>query len=378
MSDVAGAQPVLLLVDDTPTNVLLLREILKDAYQIRVANNGQSALRVARSQPQPDLILLDVLMPDMDGYAVQRELQADPSTADIPVIFVSAATQTENELAGLQQGAVDFIAKPFAADVVKARIATHLALRQTRKALQEQQTKLLLERELVEGIIQRMRTAQCFSTSHLRFLEAPVERSNGDILLSTFTPERWQWLAIGDFTGHGLPAAVAAPLISHIFYSRALEGRSLPLVIEEINWVMCRQLPSDLFMAACFLEISPDRTFARLWNAAMNPAFLLADGELTQSLTSTLPPLGIIEEIDLATGHEPQLTRAHRLYCYSDGVIEVSNAAGEAFGLPRLLDFLTSFGKRHQDQLPKLLDCLGEHRGERRFDDDITLVEVRF
>jgi CheY-like chemotaxis protein len=378
MPAVAAARPVVLLVDDTPTNVLLLREILKDDYQIRVANNGQSALRVAHSLPQPDLILLDVLMPDMDGYAVLRELRADPATADIPVIFVSAATQTENELIGLRQGAVDFIAKPFAADVVKARIATHLALRQALKVLEDQQTKLLRERELVEGIIHRMRTAQSFSTSHLRFLEAPVERSNGDILLSTFTSDRWQWLAIGDFTGHGLPAAVAAPLISHIFYSRALEGRSLPLVIEEINWVMCRQLPSDLFMAACFLEISPDRSFARLWNAAMNPAFILADGELVQSLSSTLPPLGIIEEMDLATGHELQLTQAHRLYCYSDGVIEVNNEAGEPFGLHRLLDFLTTFSARYADRLPALLECLSAHRGERRFDDDITLVEVRF
>lgn len=378
MSAAATERPVVLVVDDTPTNVLLLREILKDDYRIRVANNGQSALRVAHSLPQPDLILLDVLMPDLDGYAVLRELRNDPGTADIPVIFVSAASQTENELIGLQQGAVDFIAKPFAADVVKARVATHLALRQTRKTLEEQQSRLLSERELVEGIIHRMRTAQNFATSHLRFLEAPVERSNGDILLSTFTPSRWQWLAIGDFTGHGLPAAVAAPLISHIFYSRALEGRALPLVIEEINWVMCRQLPSDLFMAACFLEISPDRKFARLWNAAMNPAFVLANGELVHSLSSTLPPLGIIEEIDLASGHELQLVDSHRLYCYSDGVIEVCNPQGHPFGLHRLLDFLTSLGRQHQDRLPALLDCLTEHHGERRFDDDITLVEVRF
>ncbi len=129
VSSRAAAQPTVLIVDDTPSNLSLLSDILRADYRVRVATDGPKALAIARTAAtQPDLILLDVMMPGMDGYEVCRQLKADPSTAAIPVIFVSAMSEVEDETRGLDVGGVDYVMKPINASIVRARIRTHLAV----------------------------------------------------------------------------------------------------------------------------------------------------------------------------------------------------------------------------------------------------------
>jgi len=125
-----------LVVDDTPENIDMLSSILFGSYKVRVALNGEKALRIAASDPRPDIILLDVMMPDMDGYEVCRQLKANPITAEIPVIFITAMGDVEDEKKGLEIGAVDYIVKPISASIVKIRIRTHLALYDQRRELE--------------------------------------------------------------------------------------------------------------------------------------------------------------------------------------------------------------------------------------------------
>jgi len=119
--------PVILAVDDESTNLQLLRQILQDRYSLLFAKDGPRALELAAKE-QPDLILLDVMMPDMTGYEVCRRLKADPATAAIPVIFVTALTDSTDEVDGFEAGAVDYITKPVSPAVVKARVRLHLSL----------------------------------------------------------------------------------------------------------------------------------------------------------------------------------------------------------------------------------------------------------
>src|SRR5689334_20903713 len=107
----SGEKPVVLLVDDTPENLQLMNGLLKDEYRTRLANNGERALRAALQEPRPDLILLDIMMPGMDGYEVCTRLKADAATADIPVIFLTAKGQVEDEQKGFAAGCVDYILK---------------------------------------------------------------------------------------------------------------------------------------------------------------------------------------------------------------------------------------------------------------------------
>jgi response regulator RpfG family c-di-GMP phosphodiesterase len=144
MSDAIESLPRLLIVDDEKTNLVLLQQALNMEYAITTAKDGAEALRAARATPRPDLILLDVMMPAPNGFAVCQQLKADPATADIPVIFVTSMTDNINEQVGLQLGAVDYINKPISPPVVRARVALHLRLKLQNEFLQrllDQRTK---------------------------------------------------------------------------------------------------------------------------------------------------------------------------------------------------------------------------------------------
>ena len=135
----------ILVVDDTPDNIALLSALLKDRYKVRAANNGERALAIAAGQPRPDLILLDIMMPGMNGYEVCERLKIDPHTADIPVIFLTAKVQVEDEEFGLRLGAVDYITKPISPPIVLARVETHLTLERARQFLQDRNAYLEAE-----------------------------------------------------------------------------------------------------------------------------------------------------------------------------------------------------------------------------------------
>ncbi len=148
----APGPPTVLIVDDVPQNLLLLGELLQPHYQVRAANSGERALRVAQSEPRPDLILLDVMMPGMDGHEVLHHLRAGAGTRDIPVIFVTALDDAADEERGLALGAVDYLTKPITPPVALARVRTHLELARARRHLAAQN-------EWLESEVQR-RTAE--------------------------------------------------------------------------------------------------------------------------------------------------------------------------------------------------------------------------
>jgi CheY-like chemotaxis protein len=134
MMTVSADRPRILIVDDLHENLHTLMQILREDYAILAATSGEKALRLARGEPQPDLILLDVKMPGMDGYSVLAQLKADPATAAIPVIFVTALSAPGEEARGLRLGVTDFIVKPVDPELLHRRVQTHLELLRYRRA----------------------------------------------------------------------------------------------------------------------------------------------------------------------------------------------------------------------------------------------------
>ena len=136
----------ILAVDDMPHNLTLMRELLKDDYLVKVANNGEAALMIAESEAPPDLILLDIMMPGMDGYEVCQRLKYDPRTRNIPVIFITAMHEVEDEEKGLKLGAIDYITKPISPSIFMARVRNHLALKAMADFLRNQNDWDIAER----------------------------------------------------------------------------------------------------------------------------------------------------------------------------------------------------------------------------------------
>ncbi|MEZ9131218.1 HD-GYP domain-containing protein [Vibrio breoganii] len=156
-------KPLLLIVDDTAENIDVLAGLLKQDYRIRIATNGELALKLAQVMPLPDLILLDIMMPEIDGFEVCRQLKSQDNTQHIPVIFVTAKISPEDEIKGLQLGAVDYIGKPIVPPIAKQRIETHLALSDQSKQLYlkvKEQTKVIKQTN-VELLKRLGRAAEC-------------------------------------------------------------------------------------------------------------------------------------------------------------------------------------------------------------------------
>lgn len=135
----------ILAVDDTPDNLSLISGLLRNDYHVRVANSGERAIKIVQSDNPPDLILLDIMMPEIDGYAVCKTLKSDPKTSHIPIIFLTAKTEVEDETKGLEMGAVDYITKPISPPIVLARVKTHLALKQMQDFLRDKNAFLEAE-----------------------------------------------------------------------------------------------------------------------------------------------------------------------------------------------------------------------------------------
>ncbi len=149
----------ILIVDDSPENLSVLSELLQPLYRVRVANSGRRALQIAATEPYPDLILLDVMMPGMDGYQVYERLRSDPATSEVPVIFVTAMNGMDAELRGLEAGAVDYISKPIFPPIVLARVRTQLKLKQANDWLRDQNSfldaevqKRMAENDLIQEV----------------------------------------------------------------------------------------------------------------------------------------------------------------------------------------------------------------------------------
>jgi len=172
-----AVQPNILIVDDEPTNINLLGEILKQEVKIRVVVNGPEAIEIAKSDNPPDLILLDIMMPEMDGYEVCRQLKSDKRTCNIPIIFITAKSEEEDEKRGFELGAVDYITKPFRLSLVKARVRTHIELKKYRDNLEglvKEQTENLsaTNRKLEKEAGERKKTQEALEAANQNLQES--------------------------------------------------------------------------------------------------------------------------------------------------------------------------------------------------------------
>ena len=201
----------ILIVDDEPANLSMLSHLLRPDYQVRAANSGESALRVATSEPRPDLILLDVMMPGMDGYMVLERLRKNPATVDIPVFFVTALTDVDDEERGLALGAADYITKPIKPAVVLARVRTQLEAKHTRDWLKDKNA--ILEAEVSRRMVENDLT-QLVSIRALAHLAETRDPETGNHILRTQKYVR----------------ALALRLKQHPRFSATLDTRTIDLL----------------------------------------------------------------------------------------------------------------------------------------------------
>ncbi|MEO5339961.1 MAG: response regulator [Magnetococcus sp. MYC-9] len=269
-------KPVILVVDDAPENIDILKNALISDYTVKLATNGRKALEAARKQPCPDLILLDIMMVGMDGYEVCRILKADPETRQIPVIFVTAKTDLEDELNGLALGAVDYITKPFSIPIVHARVKTHLELKHQRDKLL-QQTNDLSEREASQrSVLENALDAIVTVDAHGRVVEfnPAAERLFGFIREEIMGMEIAECIIPPEFRERHRAALARLPevLDEHLEISRRIETvglRADGTIIELQLSLVAVSLAGKRHFTAFIQDISERKNLIKSLNAAL-------------------------------------------------------------------------------------------------------------
>ena len=366
----------ILIIDDEQVNITLLDLALQHDYHLLTALSASAALEHLEDT-SVDLILLDIMMPQMNGYELCKIIKANPKTADIPIIFSTAKNEVGDEAKGLELGAVDYLTKPIQKSILLARIKTHLSLRDALQTVVKQNSLLMHERETVENIILRMRTTENFHSEGIRQVIRPLESTNGDIFLSTLSPDgKTQYMLMGDFTGHGLPAAVAGPLISYIFYEAAAYGETLEHIIHRINRALWEKLPAGVFMACAFIAYRREARELKVYNFGFPELFYFRDNKLLFRIYSKETMLGVLELISVSTAYETtSITSGDTIYSFSDGLFETTSDSGESYGLQRLEALLSSIQNNNQP-LEGVIGELTVYAGKNGFTDDHFLMEL--
>lgn len=377
------AKSRILLVDDTPANIKILAELLRKDYLLSVATCGADALEITASEDRPDLVLLDIMMPEMDGYEVCRRLKADPRTQDIPVIFVTAMSEVDDETKGFGLGAVDYITKPIRPPIVQARVAAHLELALARSILAAQ-NQMLRESLAMAAQVQRRLLPKV--PSSLPGLDVasrmiPCDAVGGDYLDFLFGSEfagRGFGVAVGDVAGHGPAAALLMTAARACLRMRAAIPGTLGEVVSDLN----RCLVSDLgdverFMTFYLLEVGADTVH---WVSAGHEPALIVDPGLgtVVELDGDDPMLGIDADITFGE-HQASFNEPGRILALcTDGITEAWSEGGEQFGRKRLKQSLLSYaGQSAASILDGVLKDVVDFRGLAPQKDDLTLVVMK-
>lgn len=374
----------LLVVDDIDDNRQLLKTILEKAgHRVLLAKDGAEAVAVYQTQ-RPDMILMDVMMPVMDGYEAARLIKAQAGRRFVPIIFVTALTDDWQLAKCLEMGGDDFIVKPISQVVLKAKL---FAMRRLRALygeyecqqweLQALHDRLRYEHEVAEHVFARIIGNTAFNVANIQYELSPMAIVNGDLILAMTTPAGDQLVLLGDFAGHGLAAAIGAIPVSTIFRAMAAKGFAIDDIVAEVNRKLHEHLPTGQFLAACLLEWNPRAATLRIWNGGV-PDVLIVSGDggpLVRAPSRNLP-LGVVDDAEFAANIEVhRVKESDRIIAYSDGLIEARNTQGEMFGQERLERLIND--KRVRGGLfAEIRDAVRQFRGDEPQNDDVTLIEI--
>ena len=341
-----SAQKSILIVDDTPINIGVISGALKDSFATKVATSGQKALAIVSEKEKPDLILLDIMMPEMDGYEVCRRLKANPDTRDIPVIFLTSQTEAEDETKGFEVGAVDYIHKPFSAAVVKARVRTHLMLREAHAQIAQQLVEINTELEMARQIQLSILPSTTPKITGMDIVARyiPMTSVAGDFYDFIVVDERHVGILIADVSGHGLPAALIASMLQVALTAQARHVSEPGKVLAGLNQALCGKFQHN-FVTAAYVYVDLEKNTMNYAGAGHPPLLLWrkSTGSASQLLENGLV-MGQFEEATYDSLQVP-IEAGDRFVLYTDGILETTNPAQEEFGTDRFMHFMETNNK---------------------------------
>ena len=385
MSPVNNYNAVILIVDDNPVNLEVLLKLLSKAnFKVLVASDGESAINQSQ-YAKPDMVLLDVMMPRMDGFEVCRLLKENEETRDIPVIFMTALSDTEEKVRGFTLGAVDYITKPFQHEEVLVRLTTHLTIRNLQKELvntnnilNENLTQIKEDLKIAQNIQNRLLPRKNMDLPGLEyyFEYIPLDRVGGDFLdIVQISPTKTRVL-IADVVGHGIQASLITMAIKGEYEDIKLKSSEPATIIMELNERFRAHFGALRTHFPCIVVDIDDEENSMTYASAGHPDQLLLCADKREWLSYTGPLLGISDQIKVKN-IKFDFTPGCRLFLYTDGLPESFDEEGQMYGEDRILTSVQESQDRNvRKQIAHMLKHTLEFRKEAPPTDDVTILAL--
>jgi CheY-like chemotaxis protein len=367
----------ILVADDQRVNQLILEAFLrKEGHTVLVANNGAEAVEMHRTE-HPDLVLMDIMMPELDGLEAARRIAANGGAMRTPLLFLTAINDQQTMIEGLGLGD-DFIAKPIDLAILRAKLRAFIRVVQGQRMLREQQQHIerliddmRRESEVAAHVMERvLEHTEKPDPDYLQYRVQPSAMFSGDMVLARRTPGGRLHLLLADAVGHGLPAAINILPLFFPFDGMARKGCSLATVARELNRRVRDLLPIDRFIAATLVSIDFASNSFEIWNGGNPPALVLADdGAVIERIDSMQLALGLND--DNPALFEPRHVRCgsrQQLLLCSDGIWEnpAFSAGGDAGAAIAALMAATAPRATHRRLVSRRARCRPVGRPFRR------------
>lgn len=368
----------ILVVDDAKTNVDILVEALKSDYKLSVAMNGEAALQIA-ARSTPDLVLLDIMMPGIDGYEVCRRMRKMPELAEVPIVFLSALDEATQKARGFEAGANDYVTKPFEVLEVQARVKSLLKAKAYADAVKEKMAaELRIAREIQMGILpadiaRSVRDAGLEVCAHLE----PARDVGGDLYEVLRTPDGKVVIALGDVSGKGIPAALFMAVTTTLIRSLGTHVGAAEKIVSRVSDALTEHNLQNMFVTLFCGVYDPASGVLTYASAGHPPPVHLSAGGARFAPLEPDMPAGVISGME-APCNTLTLGVGESILLYTDGVTEAMNSKGELFGdEPLVAQLAAKPGNTPAEAVASVLEGVRRHVGEHPQSDDIAILALR-
>jgi phosphoserine phosphatase RsbU/P len=369
-----------LVVDDTEANIDVLVHTLRGQYRLSVAVDGEAALRSIERSP-PDIVLLDIMMPGLDGYAVCRRIRENDAWRDIPVMFLSSLEDARDKARGFEAGGNDYVTKPFEPLEVRARVGSLLRSKAYSDAIREAHARdLRIAHDIQMGILPTsLRTRTLGTGLDVGAVLEPARQVGGDLYEVLRTAEDRVMVALGDVSGKGIPAALFMAVTVTLLRTMARQHSDPAKILSALNDELAEQNPRGMFVTMQCAVFDLHRGRVTVAGAGHDPAVVLSAGRPPRRAFPSSGRVAGLMAGNAITSESLDLSPGDTLLFFSDGVTEAFDEAEELFGEERLLSHLADQpGATASETVQSLLAAVRAHAGRAKQSDDISIVASRW
>ncbi len=378
---------LILLVDDIPQNLQVLGKVLKsEGYKFAIATDGKETFEVLEDE-LPDLILLDIMLPDIDGFEICRRLKANPKTADIPIIFLTAKIEIEDKILGFKLGAVDYITKPFEGEEVIARVNTHLQLKKSKEKITVLYQSLLEDLKTASAI-QSFILPNWISIDKNIIFSSTYKASTqigGDLFDIIPINNNSYWIYIADVSGHGVQAALIMTAVRstiNMILENEKDDIEPYIIAKRLNSILSKKVLVNNYMTFLLCHINFQTNTLKFFNAGHPPlaTYNMKTGKVEKIQSKGSIPVGWFADYEYTEKEQDEIVFDDETIftMYTDGIFESFNADGEELGIENFLKLLAENANNESNII--LPNKIKKHLLDLNYDisgDDFTLISFR-